>query len=181
MRRLVLAALLLASAPGCAFTDRDRLALTNLADRTLVSDGPVGQRLVGPLLVPLGILTMALDNLIVAPLANLPSAWRDTADFYHADVGGYFTENALYVPRVAIAPLVGLGSWFGRTVFGLDPDEEARWAWPEWGRRWVRDDDGRLLGSPDRFDRDTKEPLDVAPAPRVPPPEGDCRDTEEDR
>lgn len=152
---------------GCACTDLDHLALTNLIDRGLVPDHPVAQEVVAPVLVPVGALTLALDNLLVAPVVHLPSALGDARWFWELEAGGYYTELAVLPVRACLTPVVAIGSWMGRSLFGIEPREDARWGWPVWGEAWVRDEDGRLLGSSRDFDPVTKRrrpPPTAAPA-----------------
>ncbi|MFC1706622.1 hypothetical protein ACFL59_07355 [Planctomycetota bacterium] len=158
---LLLLLLVIGLVSGCAFTDLDHLATTNWLDRTMVPDDKVGQWVLTPLFPPLAAATMAVDNLVIAPAVSLPSACEDTRDWLEKDVGGYFTSMGILPFRIALTPAIFAGSWFGRSIFSVDPREDASWKWPTWGRQWVRDRRGRLLGSPDSYDPVSKEPLRV--------------------
>lgn len=130
---------------GCACTDRDHLATTNWMDRTIVPNDRTAQWALTPILVPLCVGTLAVDNFVVAPAVHLPSAWADAGEFFTDEVGGYYTEMGILPIRTVLTPVVFLGSWFGRSLFGLRPRSDAAWRWPTWGRQWERDEYGRLL------------------------------------
>jgi len=155
---LLLAAVVLLSS-GCAVSSMNHMALTNLVDRTLVPDDRTVQWVMTPLLIPVCIVTLTIDNFIIAPAVHLPSAYLDTIDFWKASVGGYYTEMGVLPFRVLLTPVVFFGDWLGRTVLALSPRNDAAWGWPEWGLQWVRDRKGRLLGPPTEFDPKTKKPL----------------------
>lgn len=142
---------------GCAFTERDHLATTNWMDRTIVPDNRAAQWAMTPLLVPLCVATMTVDNLIVAPAAHLPCALDDAHNWFTEEVGGYYTEMGILPIRTALTPAVFVGSWSVRSVFAIKIDEG--WGWPEWGRLWVRDENGRLLGPSTQYHRKTKKPI----------------------
>ncbi len=102
-----------------------------------------------PVLIPLTVATLTLDNLIVAPLVQLPSAGVEARAFYNLEVEGYYSHAALTPFQIALTPVIFAGSWVGRSFFGVDPDPDALWGWPEWGRQWRRDEAGRLIGPPE--------------------------------
>ncbi len=139
---------LLGASLHCASTDLNHMAVTNYTDRNLTPDDPVLQWVATPLLIPLCIGTLAVDNFIVAPAVHLPSAYENAADFFTADFDGYYSNLGILPFQTALTPLVFAGSWILRTTFAVEPTEDAAWAWPEWGRQWQRDEDGRLIGPP---------------------------------
>jgi hypothetical protein len=134
---------------GCAVTRFDHMATTNWMDRTIVPDNRTAQWAMTPLLIPLCVGTLAVDNLLVAPAVHAPSAYGDAEEFFTASVGGYYTEMGVLPFRAAITPIVFVGSWMGRTFFAIEPRYDAAWEWPEWGRQWERDEDGKLIFPPD--------------------------------
>ena len=142
----VMLALVCLMGAGCASTNFDHMATTNWMDRTIVPDNKVGQWAMTPLLVPLCVGTLAVDNFIVAPAVHLASAFADAGDWWNGEVGGYYTEMGVLPIRVALTPVIFLGSWLGRSFFSIEPESDAAWGWPGWGVRWERDEDGRLLG-----------------------------------
>lgn len=149
----------------CASTDLDHLAVTNYVDRTIVPDNKVAQWAMTPALIPLTLVTLSIDNLIVAPAANLPSAGGDARKFFDFEIEGYYSSAAIFPFQVALTPVVFVGAWFGRTFFAIDTRYEAAWGWPEWGRQWQRED-GRLIGPPGTGVRE--EPGPVAPETQAP-------------
>ncbi len=143
---LVMAALVFST--QCAMTSVHHIAVTNWTDRHITPDSRAAQWAMTPVLVPVCLVTLLIDNFIVAPIAQLPSAFEDAGDFFTHRVGGYFTEAGLSPFRLVLTPVVFAGSWIIRSFFGFDPKENAAWSWPEWGRQWVRNPDGSLRGPP---------------------------------
>lgn len=140
---------LLAAGLRCASTDLNHMALTNYADRTVTPDEPVLQWIATPLLIPLCVGTLAVDNFVVAPAVQLPSAFENAADFFTYDIDGYYSRMGILPFQTALTPVIFAGSWILRTAFAVEPHKDAAWAWPEWGRQWRRDESGRLIGPPE--------------------------------
>ena len=152
-RTRILIGLLCPLATGCAMTDWDHLATTNWVDRTIVPDSRAAQWAMTPLLVPITLATLAVDNFLIAPAVNLPSAYQltyrwETGDFADIDDGHYFAKMGVLPIRTALVPVVFAGNWTVRSFFALDLDKDAAWGWPEWGRQWERDEEGKLIGPP---------------------------------
>jgi len=160
VRSLAIFALLLIIGTGCAVSSLDHMCITNLIDRKIVPDNKTVQWIMTPVLVPACAVTLTIDNFIVAPIVQIPSVYGDIREYWKADVKGYYAGMGILPIRVALTPVVFLGSWFGRTVFGIEPRENARWGWPKWGMQWVRDEDGKILGPPWEFDPVLKEPIE---------------------
>ena len=144
---------------GCACTDLDHMATTNWMDRTIVPDNRAAQWAMTPVLVPICVGTLAVDNFAVAPTVHAPSGYADARDWFTKEIGGYYTEMGVLPIRVALTPVVFLSSELFRTVFAAKPEPNVRWAWPRWGIPWVRNEDGKLLGSSTQFDPVTKMPI----------------------
>ena len=138
-----------AMASACASTSRHHLAITNYADRTLMPENRAAGWALTPVLIPLTVGTLTLDNLIVAPVVHLPSAVDHARGFYRLEIEGYYSHAALTPFQIALTPVIFTGSWLGRIFFAVEPNPHALWGWPEWGRQWRRDEEGRLLGPPD--------------------------------
>jgi hypothetical protein len=158
--------LICAASCGCALTDMNHLALTNLCDRTVTPDSQAGQWIMTPALIPAAVVTVAVDNFIIAPAVTFPSAILDASDFFQKECGGYWSYMGMLPFRLALTPVVFTGSWVARTIGGFTR-EDAWWGWPEWGNQWVRDKSGALLGPPDKFDPKTK--IRLAPTPKSAP------------
>ena len=159
---------------SCASTNMHHLAVTNYADRTIVPDNRVAQWALTPVLIPTTILTLAVDNFIVAPVVHLPSAGSDAYDFITEPIDGYYSRMGLSPFQVLLTPVVFVGSWVGRSFFAIDTDADAAWTWPEWGHQWRRDDEGRLIGPPDHADTGS----DADPEQLEPPPRKSSEDPE---
>ncbi|MEQ9367258.1 MAG: hypothetical protein RIF32_23705 [Leptospirales bacterium] len=143
---------------NCASTAMDHMAVTNLADRTLVPDNRAAGWALTPVLVPLTVATLAIDNFIVAPVVQLPSAGSDARAFFDLQVEGYYSHAALTPFQIVLTPVIFAGSWLGRTFYGADTASDALWGWPAWGRQWRRDDQGRLIGPPETVSTESARP-----------------------
>ncbi len=155
LRRKIILILLCAvfvgwGAQACAVTSVHTMSTTNYVDRKLVKNRAWSWPLL-PVLIPTTIVTLAVDNFIIAPAANLPSAALDGWYILSepVDGAGYYAEAGFAPFRLVLAPVVFVGSWLGRTFFAVRPKENAAWAWPEWGYQWRRDADGNLIGPPE--------------------------------
>lgn len=144
--RILIVLVLCMASSGCALTQRDHISTTNWMDRTIVPDNRVAQVALTPVLVPLCVATLAVDNLVICPVVHLPSAWDDCGDFFTAETGDYYADMGFLPVKTALTPIVFAGSWFGRSVFAVEPRHDAAWGWPEWGEQWERDEHGRLTG-----------------------------------
>ncbi len=142
---------------GCAVTRMDHMATTNWVDRHIVPDSRALQWALLPVWIPVCTVTLAVDNFIIAPAVSLPSAYLDTLDSWKTRAGDYYTEMGILPFRIILTPVIFFIDWFGRSLFAREPRDDAALDWPEWGRQWVRDREGRLLGPPDKFDPVTKE------------------------
>jgi hypothetical protein len=142
---------------GCAVTRMDHMATTNWVDRHVVPDNRALQWALLPVWIPACTVTLAVDNFIIAPAVSLPSAYLDTLDYLKTGTGDYYTEMGILPLRVILTPIVFIFGWLGRGLFVLEPRKDAALDWPQWGRQWVRDREGRLLGPPDKFDPVTKK------------------------
>lgn len=142
-------ALFALSLPACASTDVHHLALTNWTDRHVTPDNRAAQWALTPVLIPVGVLTLTLDNVIVAPAVQLGSALALTQDFWEASPEGYYSALAFLPFQIALTPVVFAGSWTILSFYGGETHSEAAWGWPEWGRQWRRDSEGRLIGPPE--------------------------------
>ncbi len=135
--------------PACASTDVHHLALTNWTDRHLTPDNRAAQWALTPILIPVGMVTLTLDNLIVAPAVQSGSAYALTIDFWQASPEGYYSALAFLPFQIALTPVIFAGSWVALSFYGDETHSDAPWGWPEWGRQWRRDAEGRLIGPPE--------------------------------
>ncbi len=146
---------------GCAVSSLNHMATTNWVDRHIVPDNKVVQWVMTPVWIPICCVTLAVDNFIIAPVVSLPSAYLDTIDFWKKEAGGYYTEMGILPFRILLTPIIFFGDWLGRTLYAVEPREDAALGWPQWGHQWVRDEKGCLLGPPGMYDPVTKEPKQV--------------------
>lgn len=130
----------------CAVTDLDHLATTNWVDRKITPDNEVGQWLMIPVYIPTAIVTLIVDNFIIAPIVHIPSAVEDSVGFITTDMDGYYANAGLMPFKTVLTPVVFVCSWLGRILLASDTDTDAWWGWPEWGEQWQRDKHGKLIG-----------------------------------
>lgn len=133
---------------NCALTDVNHLATTNWMDRHIVPDNKLASWAITPVLIPITIITLVVDNFIVAPTVHLPTALEDTSEFFTSDIDGYYANMGVLPFKVVLSPIVFVGSWLGRTVLASNTERDAAWTWPDWGRQWYRDAQGRLIDKP---------------------------------
>ena len=132
---------------GCAMTDPDHMATTNWMDRTIVPDNEIAQWALTPVWVPVCLGALAVDNLIVTPVVHAPSAVEDAKGFYEEfKLGSYYGDAGLLPLRFAVGTAVSPLYLAGRGMLAVRTQEEAWWGWPEWGKRWKRDENHRLIG-----------------------------------
>jgi len=142
---------------GCACTKRNHQAVTNWLDRTVVPENRAAQWALTPVLVPVGVCTLAVDNVVVTPIVHLPSVTDDAGEWLSERLDGYYSQMGVFPIQIALTPIVFAGDWLFRGFFALKTDRGAVWGWPDWGVLWVRDDNGRLLGPSTQFDPRTKK------------------------
>ncbi|MCB1172736.1 MAG: hypothetical protein KDK39_04185 [Leptospiraceae bacterium] len=171
---LIFAVLISAPGFGCAVTDVNHLSTTNYVDRHLTPDNQAGQWLLTPVYIPVAVVTLIIDNFIIAPVVSLPSTIVDMQEFWDADLDGYYA-NAGFLPfRIVLTPVFFVLDWAGRTIFAADPEDDAWWAWPQWGYQWQRDQQGRLIGPPSVLEMEDKEQAEP-PADEAEPDVDDAR------
>ncbi len=150
LETVLLSCAIVAAVSGCAVVDRNHLSTTNWVDRTIVPENKVGQWAMTPLLVPTCLVTLAVDNVLIAPAASAPSAYVDTKKFWRHFSDARYEEDlyswwGFFPSKVLLTPFVFLGDWSARSVFAIEVREEAAWGWPRWGYLWRRDAQGRPI------------------------------------
>lgn len=123
-RRLAGLALALAVS-ACAVTDeRNRTTLT-LLDEHLAPTSTSGRVALFPVALPVGLVSYAVDSLI-HPFTVFDDAWGDTVDVLWTSRSESRFRRALMIPfAVLLTPVVFVGDWVGRSLFPIDPREDA--------------------------------------------------------
>ena len=93
-----------------------------------------------PVYIPACVLTLSIDNFLIAPAVHLPKTYRRSEDYLFHDFG-YYTNMGTLPIRIALLPVFSVSYWMLSTVFVGDSEY-----WPEWGKQWERDMNGKLLG-----------------------------------
>lgn len=120
-RVLLLAGLLLLS--GCALVKKDNRRLLNALDAGIAPESTAARVALAPLVLPLGLLAAAGDQLFVHPATVVDDAWRDTVDVLWTSRGETPFKRALLLPLVTIAtPPFYLGDFLMRSMFPMDSD-----------------------------------------------------------
>ena len=130
---LVLSCALLA---GCAFTRRENRPVWNAFEQNLVPEDKGWFIAALPLTVPGGIVAILADTFVAHPIQVADDAWDDAGwlwrdgrpDFEHR----YYSEMAFLPVRTAITPIAFLGSFFGRSMFVIDTEEDAAAERAQW-------------------------------------------------
>ena len=140
MRRRVLpiASLLLLVfvAQGCAWANRDNRPVWNAFEENLVPDDEVLLWVTAPLTIPGGLVAIVLDVFLVHPAQVLDDAWGDTTELWD-DIDWseeYYSQTAYSLIRVPGSAIMLVGSFFARSMFDLEPNDERHAPRPPRGR-----------------------------------------------
>ena len=111
---------------GCAFTNPQNTPLLTALDEA-IEPGPVwAKAALGPVFVPVGVACGALDLAVVHPVHSIALGAADTwADVWADPQGSVMEEIALFVPKVAVTPLVFAHRWAGHSLFNIPRGEES--------------------------------------------------------
>lgn len=111
---------------GCAWSNPDNRPVWNAFEEHLVPEDDVAFALTLPLTLPGGFGAILIDSLFVHPVQVVDDAARDARDLWE-DMdwsAEYYTELAMLPLRGLGTPVVFVGSFFGRSVFDIDPHEK---------------------------------------------------------
>ncbi|MAF67563.1 MAG: hypothetical protein CMJ84_18145 [Planctomycetes bacterium] len=127
MWKLFVVPVLLLACGACAFTNPDNTPLVTWSGEALGGSeaATVTKVATAPLAVTLGIV----DVFVVHPASVVDDAGADAHEWlWEAPVRGAATRSFLFLPRVALTPVVFTASWIARALFNLPPHgaEEAQ-------------------------------------------------------
>ena len=107
--------------PGCAFTAEENRPLTTALDDAVRPESTGAKIALAPVFVPVGAGTLLLDVFVLHPVMILPDAVEDTSELVWEEPSGtYVTQAFLFVPKLAVTPVVFVFDWLGRSVFDVD-------------------------------------------------------------
>jgi len=114
---------------GCAFTNRDNMRTLNWVEDDLMPEkGTTARAMSYPVMVPLGLCSMAADIIVVHPICSIDDAYYDTDDACWSRFDwetGYVTECAQLPFRVVFTPVVFVVDWGFRCFFDIGPNSRA--------------------------------------------------------
>ncbi|MDP6539174.1 MAG: hypothetical protein QF903_02505 [Planctomycetota bacterium] len=117
--RLAIGTLLLASS-ACAFTNPDNTPLVTWSGEALGGpEAPTATKIAtAPLAVALGVV----DVVIAHPASVVDDAAKDAREWlWEVPVRGAATRSFLFLPRVALTPVLFSASWVARSMFNIPP------------------------------------------------------------
>ena len=148
---------------GCAIYNRDNTRVLNWFEDNLLPKENPAKVLSYPVMIPAGLVSVAIDGIIVHPVSCVDDALRDTRDicWRHFDWDNqYVTECAQLLPRTIFTPFVAAGSFIFRSLFDIPPNDGK-------GRSRERRVT-RLPPEPEPSPVQVERPIPPAPIPRVP-------------
>jgi hypothetical protein len=118
-------ALLLVTLSGCAWSNPANRPLWSSFEKHLVPEQDAAFYASLPLTVPAGLVAVLLDALLVHPVQVTDDAAGDAADLWRELHWReeYYTELGFLPLRALGTPVVFVGSWFGRSLFDIEPRE----------------------------------------------------------
>lgn len=106
-------------ASDCAVLQKKNRRVTNLLDDAVDPKSAPAQVALAPIFIPVGLGSLVLDAFIVHPITVIPDALEDTYRLIWKDPsGGIVFQTVVFLPKVAISPIVFLVDFLGRS--GID-------------------------------------------------------------
>lgn len=107
---------------GCAIMDKNNRVLLNKLDETasnsFLTETKTARIAAAPLAIPVGIGAAVIDMAIITPSLQIVPSYKDTREWVWLDPqGSEFRQAVLFLPKVAITPLVYAGTWTMRSFF----------------------------------------------------------------
>jgi len=116
-----LAAVMLSACSGCAIIDKDNRRVLNHLDEKVQFESDNAKIAASPVFIPVGLVAGLTDAVVVHPLVSLPEAYDDTSEAVWENPGGSeFHQAMIFLPKVVVTPLVFVGDWALRVLFGAD-------------------------------------------------------------
>ena len=111
----------LSTCSGCAIFNKDNRRTLNLLDDKVQFESTAGKVVGAPLFIPIGLASGLADAVVVHPVVSLPEAYDDTSDVvWENPEGSDFRQAMIFIPKIAVTPLVFVGDWALRVLFGAD-------------------------------------------------------------
>tara|TARA_B100000959_G_scaffold258249_1_gene292975 strand:+ start:602 stop:955 length:354 start_codon:yes stop_codon:yes gene_type:complete len=86
--------------------------LTWLDERLPEADSSVKSIALGVALIPITVPAGAVDTFIANPVLQAPDGWETAKEIVWDDPSGSaFYQAAIFLPKVAITPVIFLGTW----------------------------------------------------------------------
>ncbi len=116
-----LAAAVLSASTGCSVIQKENRRTLNALDEAVRIESATGQIAAAPVFVPVGVAALVADAVVVHPLVSVPAAWSDTSRVVWEDPeGSDFYQAMVFLPKVAVTPVVLVGDWGLRVLFGAE-------------------------------------------------------------
>lgn len=107
---------------GCAIMDKNNRVLLNKLDEaasnSFLTETKTARIVAAPLAIPIGIGAAVIDMAIITPSLQVVPTYRDTKEWVWVNPqGSEFRQAVLFLPKVALTPLVYAGTWTMRSFF----------------------------------------------------------------
>ncbi|PJZ26649.1 hypothetical protein CH352_04535 [Leptospira hartskeerlii] len=105
---------------NCASFRKENRILTTYLDEKVDPQSAPAKIALAPVFIPVGLTSLVLDVFIIHPITVIPDAIEDTYKVVWKDPsGGVVFQAVVFLPKVAISPLVFLVSFLGRSGFDI--------------------------------------------------------------
>ncbi len=120
-RNVVLGLIWLVALSSCAIFNEDNRRLLNVLDDAVTPQSTAAQIALAPPGIVVGSAALAVDAVVVHPVAVIPEAWDDVHQLYWKPRDyTAIREALLIVPLVVLTPPTFLVDWAGRSLFDID-------------------------------------------------------------
>lgn len=112
--------LVASSGVGCGVLKQENHpTLTWLDERLPDPDSSAGSIALGAAILPIAIPAGLIDTFVANPVLQAPQAYDSTADLVWRDPeGSAFYQSAIFLPKVAITPLIFAFAWSAHIMAG---------------------------------------------------------------
>ncbi len=119
---LILVLVSMFAATGCAILERDNLRAFNWVERNMTPESTAMKVMLTPVLVPVGLGALALDQFVLHPVSVLDDAADDILDLFWGELWSrkYVTGCAgLGWWALPLTPVAFTFNWLARCVFDI--------------------------------------------------------------
>lgn len=114
---IVFVAVLATMASGCAMFEKDNRRCLNILDEYIQFESTAAKICFAPVGVPLGTVTLAVDAVVVNPIAVIPQAGDDVYQIYWKPRDlDWFKKSLIFPIIVILTPPTFVGDWTLRTL-----------------------------------------------------------------